>query len=242
MRTLVLGVIGSFAAASLAPATVITQWNFNGDSATTVPGGAASPTPSIGSGTASLLAPVTSSFASGIANGGSTDPVTTSPPNFGWQTTTYTAQGVDSGTAGVRFNVSTAGVTGPGLFVYLDTRHSNTSSRFVRIDYSTDGTTFTPGDVFEATLGGDTWYRQRQVDLSAVPGVFDNPNFAFRVVTVFDPALGNAYSASNPGSSYASGGTLRHDMVTVATVAIPEPASMGLAALAGATLLRRRRA
>ncbi|MCS7034705.1 MAG: PEP-CTERM sorting domain-containing protein, partial [Phycisphaerae bacterium] len=137
IRTLIGAAV--VAAATTAPAAVITQWDFNGSSATTVPGGATSPTPSIGSGTASLIGGTTASFASGIANGGSSDPVTTSPPNFGWNTTTYPAQGTNEGTAGVRFNVSTVGVSGPGLFAYFDLRHSNTSSRFVRLDYSTDG-------------------------------------------------------------------------------------------------------
>jgi len=239
LRSCVLAA-GVLAACGAANAAIITQWDFNGQSATTVPGGGTSPTPSIGAGTASLLASVTGSFSSGIANGGSSDPVTTSPPNFGWQTTTYPAQGAGSGTAGVRFDISTVGVLGPDLYAYFDVRHSNTSSRFVQVQYTTDGTTFTnaPGGLFEATAGGDTWYKLRQVNLGADPLVFNNANFGFRVVTVFDPGTPGSYSAAS--TTYAGTGTLRFDMVTLDTQPIPEPASAALLA-AGAMLSRRRR-
>jgi hypothetical protein len=241
MRKLILTAAVSLAAASLATAAPIAQWNFNGDSATTVPGGNLAPTPSLGVGTASILGGISTSFASGTANGGSSDPVNTTPPNYGWQTTTYPAQGAGSGTAGVRFDVPTTGVTGPDLFVYFDTRHSNTSSRFVQVEYTTDGTNFisAPDGVFEGPAG-DTWFKQRQVNLSADPLVFNNPNFGFRVVTIFDPANPGSYTASNSGSNYAGSGTLRFDMVTVDTAPIPEPATLGLLAAGSLLALRRR--
>lgn len=236
-------VVGVGLAAGSASAALVAQWDFNGGSTTTVPGGTTAPTPSVGAGTASLIGGTTATFASGTANGGSSDPVTTSPPNYGWNTTTYPAQGANPGTAGARFDVSTVGQTGPGLFVYFDLRHSNTSSRFVQVEYTTDGTTFSPapGGVFEATTGGDTWYRQRQVDLSADPLVFNNPSFGFRVVSVFEPG-GSGYVASTSTSTYAGSGTLRFDMVSVDTTPIPEPATLGLAAVGLGALLARRRA
>lgn len=239
------------AAFSASQAMVATQWNFNGDSSTTVPGGAASPLPSVGLGTASLLGGITSSFSSGTANGGSSDPVNTTPPNYGWQTTTYAAQGAESGQRGVQFAVSTLGFT--GVTVTFDTRHSNTSSRWVRFDYSTDGGsnwvngTVAAGTIYAGT-SGDTWFNLRTADLTSVTGVENNANFVFRMVTIFGPASGDyvdgetytSYAAANATSSYAGTGTLRWDMVTVN--AVPEPGTIAaLAAGFGLLAARRRR-
>jgi len=47
------------ASLSLKAQTTLTQWNFNGSSGTTVPGGTESPTPSVGAGTAALIGGVT---------------------------------------------------------------------------------------------------------------------------------------------------------------------------------------
>jgi len=191
----------------------IAQWDFNGPSNTTVPGGANSPETSIGFGTASLLGGATgeTTFGSGIANGGSSDPVTTSPPNYAWQTTTYAAQGTENGQRGIRFNVSTVGFQ--GIKVTWDHRASNTSARHWRFEYTLNGgTSWVQGPVF-ANTAGDTWFKARQVDLSNVVGVANNPDFGFRIVAVFAPNT-SAYAASNSTSTYG-GGTARFDMVTV---------------------------
>jgi hypothetical protein len=226
--------------ASPARADVITQWNFN-----SVPpdGNLATGTtiPSIGTGTASLVGGTTGSFASGVANGGSTDPAPTD--NTGWQTTTYPAQGAGNLTAGVQFLVSTAGFE--NIVVSWDQRHSNTASRFAQFQYTTDGTTFTSfGPPFAGTAG-DTWFNNRTIDLTGIPGVADNPLFGFRILAAFDPN-GTGYVASNTGSTYAPGGTWRFDMVTVSGAAqiaeVPAPpAVVVFAGLAGVALVRRRR-
>lgn len=249
MKTFVtLALLAAFGASQ---AQVITRWNFNGDSATTVPGGATSPTPSEGVGTASLLGGITASFASGTANGGSSDPVNTTPPNYGWQTTTYAAQGAENGGRGVQFAVSTLGYT--DIWVSFDTRNSNTSSRWVRFDYSADGGTnwvlgtAGAGSIFEGTAG-DTWFNNRMVDLSSVTAVENNANFQFRMVAIFGPQAGpyvdgenyTQYWAANATSTYAPSGTLRWDMVTVKGV--PEPGTMAaLVAGLGFLAARRRR-
>ncbi len=205
--------------------TVITQWNFNGTSTSTVPGGTTAPTPATGTGTAALIGGATASYASGVSNGGSSDPVTTSPPNYGWGTTTYPAVGAANKTAGTQYNVSTAGKQ--NIIIRYDLRHSNTSSRYEQFQYSTNGSTFVDfGAPFDGNAG-DTWFNQRTIDLSSVTAVNNNPNFAFRIVSVFAPST-SAYAPSNSGSSYAGSGTWRFDMVTVSGTDIAATPSVSL--------------
>jgi hypothetical protein len=226
-----------------AQAAVVTQWNFNSNPAdANVATG--SLTPNIGSGTALLLNGVAGSFASGTSNGGSSDPA--AADNTGWGTTTYAAQGTASGQSGVQFNVSTVGFQ--GVTITWDQRNSNTSSKYGQLLYSIDGVNFTStglanDGIFSADLGGDTWYNNRSVDLSGVLGATNNANFAFRIVAVFDPSLGNAYSAATATSTYAASGTWRFDMVTINGTAVPAPGAVVLLSLAGlASCPRRRRA
>ncbi|NTV63424.1 MAG: immunoglobulin domain-containing protein, partial [Oscillochloris sp.] len=206
---LVATLVGPFAVPqrALAAATAFAQWTFNSptpDSATST----GTSSPATGSGTLTMVGGATNpSFNSGS---GSADPAASD--NSGFQTTTYPAQGSGNETAGIQFNVSTAGQQ--NIVVSWDQRHSNTSSRYVRFQYSTDGTTFTNlGTLFEANAG-DTWFNTRSVDLSAITGVNDNPSFAFRIVAAFAPGT-SAYAASNSAKTYGSDGTWRFDMVTV---------------------------
>jgi hypothetical protein len=221
------------ASATLATGQIITQWNFNGASATTVPGGTASPTPSTGAGIASLIGGATSpSFNSGV---GSSDPILTAPTNYGWQTTTYAAQGQTPNTRGVRFDVSTLGFT--NIVITFDTRHSNTSSAWVALDWSADGgATWTNAGAFQANAG-DTWFNGRTSGVLPA-AASNNASFAFRMTTIFAPGAA-AYVASNPASTYATTGTLRWDMVTV--TGIPTPGSIALLGVAGLIAARRRR-
>jgi hypothetical protein len=219
-----------FSTASFAQAT-IAKWNFNGPAADAIPGGVDSPTVSEGAGTALLVGGTTATFASGNTTAGTTETETTSPPNFGWNTTTYPAPGIGSKTAGAQFNVSTVGQV--GITFTFEQRHSNGAANTVVVQYTTDSSvaspvwvdaqtfTFTPA----ATGTGDTWYNGRTTNLSGVTALDNNANVAFRVVSAFDAVAGD-YLASRSTNTYAApGGTLRFDQVAVtsaSTMATPE--------------------
>ena len=201
----------------------IAQWNFNGASATDVPGGGSSPLVSVGAGTAELIGGTTGAFSAGNASPGTTEtePVAT---NFGWQTAGYAPAGTDNKVRGVQFNVSTLGQA--GIVLKFEQRLSNSASNTYVVLYTTDNEapipvwveaqtfTFTPA----ATGTGDTWYNDRTVDVSGVTELNDNPFVAFKVVSAFDPIVGD-YVAARSTNVYSAGtgGTVRFDMVTVSS-------------------------
>ncbi|HEX8314629.1 MAG TPA: Ig-like domain-containing protein, partial [Flavisolibacter sp.] len=191
--------------------TTITQWNFNSNppDANTATGSSSAYT---GMGTLINIGGVTNTFNSGSANGGSSDPAPAAD-NSGYQTTNYAAQGTGDKTTGIQVAVSTAGFT--GVVVSYDLRHSNTSSRYELLQYTTDITAVTPvwvdAQLFDGNAG-DTWFKNRTVDLSSITALNNNPNAGFRIVATFVPST-SAYAAS--ATTYAAGGTWRFDMVTV---------------------------
>ena len=209
--------------------TTVAQWNFNGADAASVPGGGSNPLPATGTGTIGLVGVVTTSatpFAAGV-NGtgvGSSDPITTNPPNLAWAITNFPATGA-SKESGIQANVSTAGYG--GITFKVDQRLSNKAGNTYVVQYTLDRTagtpvwvdaqtfTFTPA----ATGTGDVWYNSRTVDLSAVTALNNNANAAFRVVAAFDPGAGN-YLASTSTSTYDGTGVVRFDMVTVTAATI----------------------
>ena len=152
------------------------------------------------------------------------------PPNWGLQTTNYPAQGQNPGQAGIVVSVPTTGYR--NIVVKFDVRWSNTSSKFIALEYTTDGgANWTRARVLEARRG-DRWHGDTdanggygalvELDLSGDSAVNNNAQFAFRVVTIFDSNTGQ-YTAAQSGSNYATRGTLRYDLIEV----LGEAASSG---------------
>lgn len=188
------------ALASVARADIVAQWNFNGAFDTT------SPLPSAGSGTASRVGGTTGTSVSGT---GSTDPI---QPGTAWSTATYPAQGTLNKTAGVKFAVNTTGFT--NITVSWDTLNSSTGSKYTRLQYTTDGSTF----IDYAVNTNTTSFTKKTNSFTGLSAVENNPNFAIRIVSEWEStAIGSANNIyTNAGTgNYGTIGSIRYDMVTI---------------------------
>ena len=146
--------------------------------------------------------------------------------NWALQTTDYPAQGQDSGLAGIVVSVPTTGYR--NIVVKFDVRWSNTASKFLAVEYTTDGgANWTRARELQA-LRGDRWHGDTEtnggygalvvLDLSGDSAVNNNAQFAFRVVTIFDPNTGQYTAANFPtdsGARYSRSGTLRYDLIEI---------------------------
>jgi hypothetical protein len=154
--------------------------------------------------------------------------------NWALQTTDYPAQGENTGQAGIVVSVPTTGYR--NIVVKFDVRWSNTASKFLAVEYTTDGgANWTRARVLEARRG-DRWHGDTEanggygalveLDLSSDSAVNNNAQFAFRVVTIFDPNTGQYTAANisqNPSATYSPNGTLRYDLIEI----LGEEASSG---------------
>ena len=187
------------------PSVRIAQWDFNDTNSSTI-----APAPSIGTGTASLVGGATAVFTGGVVQ----DPKPTGT-NADWDVGTFPAAAVGNKTAGAQFNFSTLGYQ--DILLSWHEEHTLTASRYTRMQYSADGTNFTDFAVITRTnINTD----RQVVDLSSVPAVNNNSNFAFRVVAEFEnTAIGSTntnYVACGSSSSYSpSGGKLHIDWLNV---------------------------
>ncbi|MBS7787062.1 T9SS type A sorting domain-containing protein [Flavobacterium sp. CYK-55] len=205
--------------------TTLAKWNFNGADAASVPGGGSNPLPSEGSGTIGLVGTATTSatpFAAGVNSTGvgSSDPVTTNPPNLAWAITNFPALGAGNKTSGIQINFVSANYA--GIKVKFDQRLSNKAANTYVVQYTADRLAASPvwvdAQTFSftpaATGTGDVWYNSRTVDLTGVTGLNNSDMPAIRIVAAFDPIAGN-YLASTSTSTYDGTGVVRFDMVTV---------------------------
>ena len=178
-------------------ATTVAEWNFDSDSIL----------PSVGSGTLSLTGGVTS------------DGFNTGNPGRAWSTTSYPAQGTNNRTAGLLIEVPTLGYT--AVSFSWNIRHSNTSANREVLYYTLDKTAAEPAWVEAGTYNassGDAWLAS-SYDGSAVTGLANNANLAFKIVSSFADDANTVYMSSNPGSTYA-GGKWRFDNLVVSGTAL----------------------
>ncbi|TAE68841.1 MAG: hypothetical protein EAY68_04235, partial [Bacteroidetes bacterium] len=171
-------------------------------------------TPTAGFGSITLIGGTTSTYAGGFASG-----------SRALNTSTYPAASASSGTAGIQIAVSTVGVS--NVIFGWNHRHSGSSSRFAKVQYTLDGTNYQPFDLTPTNCTGissnsnidytndvflttaqDIW-TYRTINFSGITGANNNANFAVRIVSVFDPA-GTNYVATG-GGTYATTGTWRFD-------------------------------
>lgn len=143
--------------------------------------------------------------------------------------------------------VSTAGYV--DVVLTFDQRNTNTASRYWELQYTTDGSAWTPYTVTGTNTSGglyefvaSTWVNGLTVDFTGVSGVDNNALFGVRILAAYDPASGTSYTPTNTGSNYGTSGTATFDYVTFGGTSVPEPGRMALLILGVAGFgLRRRR-
>ncbi|MBD2752532.1 lamin tail domain-containing protein [Spirosoma validum] len=191
--------------------TTLVQWNFNGSNTV----------PSTGTGSLALIGGTTATFASGNAGTGSTDPESTNADQA-WNITAFAAQGTGNKTRGIDIQVNTTQFQ--SLSISWDQRFSNSAGNRARLQYSTDGVTFTDAPFSVTANPGDAWYNNNSYDFSAISGLNNNPNTRFRIVSEFSTTVPGSYTSATLATGYNTTGTWRFDMLTVRGVAIvPQP-------------------
>ena len=210
MKQTILNLLVLLALAFNASADTLAQWNFNSNppDASTSTG---TTLPSAGAGTASLIGGATGTF----ATGSTLDSGAAAGDNTGWNTTGYPSQGTANKTAGTQFRVSTVGFE--SILITWEHRNSGTASKYFRLQYTTDGVNFVDGPVITQTAAANNFSSQ-SASLASIGATDNNPNFAFRLVAEFESTATGAGASGYTtvgGSAYASGGTIRFDLVTI---------------------------
>lgn len=194
----------------------LSYWDFNGNFDPNAPA------PTYGAGTASPVNAL--AFVLPEINGDGNDidnAANEGLANYGWGTDGYPAAAVSNKLAGVRFNVSTVGAK--NLKVSYDARATQTASKYVRLQYTTNGTDFIDYPVSSSITVASS-FQSQNFNLAGFPGVRNNANFGVRLVTEFESTAryGNTNDPAYVGvsSSYNTSGTVSYDMVTISGDAI----------------------
>ena len=210
---------------SVSSTATLAFWNFNQLS---FPQNFTNPAPWYGVGTA--FAVNCSPFS------GATDPADgpgfgLGSSNYSWGTDYYPTNANGSNKlCGVQFNVSTVGAK--NIAVSYDSRASATASDYERLQYTTNGTTWTDfpaSSTFNGHSGsGNSGFLPFSSSLAGFPGVANNPNFGIRVVTEFQSTAtygaGVAGAATNyyigTANTYGTSGSITYDIVNISGDAI----------------------
>lgn len=170
--------------------TTLTQWTFENTT-----------TPSTGSGTMSLI--------------GGTVPANTPHPTghsgLAYSIKTFPGSSSSSSTAGYLFNTSTAGHNGITVSFYVNGH--NQSSKWQQYEYSINGgTSWTVISNNNGDLTGTGTFGLKTITL---PATCDNqPNFAFRIVSIFQQPENTAYQSIQGGGYNGNNGFWNIDTVT----------------------------
>jgi Secretion system C-terminal sorting domain len=136
----------------------------------------------------------------------------------------FPTDNVGSGTAGIRFATSTVGYS--GISISFDTYGHNQSSKWQRFEYTVDGTNWIILGNNGGTLGSN--FAPRTLNFPA--SCDNNPNFAFRIVSIFNPSGGTVYEQVQGGGYNGSNGKWYFDNVGIgyATLSTKNNAIAGL--------------
>lgn len=148
------------------------------------------------------------------------------------------APGSTNESNGAQFNVST--VSYQNIMLTWDQRFSNTSPNTVRLQYTTDGSTWTnfvmtsantticagssinSNGCFENNTGDV--YRRISVDLSSITTINNNVNFGVRMLAAHYQSTGQFRQSNAPGTVAGTTGTWRFDNITFSgTITSPNP-------------------
>ncbi|RZJ73017.1 YDG domain-containing protein [Flavobacterium sp.] len=217
----------------LAAPVALANWTYQ-----PLQGATTTPTPNVGTGTSALVGSMTGA---GTATGMDT------ATGCGSQTSGTNAWAISSAnpgsaneSSGARFSTSTSGYQ--DIKVTWEQRSSGTSVNTVRLQYTTNGTAWTNFTMTEAnttyclgTLNNGRFensaqsdqFRRISVDLSAISGINNNPNFGVRIVAAHYQNSGQFRQTSTP-ASVASAGTWRFDNVKIEATQIPGPSSAAI--------------
>ncbi len=197
--------------------TIFTSWTFD-----PVQGTLANPTPNFGSGTASVVGSVVPTTATGFS---STTGCGSANSALAWQHNNFNP-GATNEVNGVQFNSSTTGYS--NLIFSWDQRFSGTAANTVRLQYTTNGSTWTnftmtgsntticAGSInvngcFETNVGNS--YRRVRVDLSSIVAANNNPNFGIRLLASQYQSTGQYRQSTTPTSIASTTGAWRFDNV-----------------------------
>ena len=217
--------------------TTITSWTYD-----PLNGTATSPNPNIGSGTSTIvnLATIPNNTTTGLA---STSGCGAGNSGLAWQHDDFDP-GSSNEVNGVQFN---AGTTGYNNIIFTwDQRFSNASPNTVRLQYTTDGstwnnftmtnpgnTTFCAGSIntngcYETNTG--SLYRRIRVDFSSISGANNNANFGIRLLASYYQSSGQYRQSKTPALVATALGAWRFDNVSF----LGTPTSTG-AVISGST-------
>jgi MYXO-CTERM domain-containing protein len=157
---------------------------------------------------------------------------------------------------GAEFDVSTAGYT--NISLSFDWAATTQGVGNLQVEYTTDGSTWTTvGSVLSATVdnnptaSGGSGFATDRISFSSIAAAANDPDFGVRLVSAFNPTLGNEYASATsvvsgaPAQYNNNSGNWRIADVqidgTSAPVPLPATAWLAMLGVGGIALRVRRR-